>query len=55
MGDLARIGAGNNLAAAVGPESALYLQQAKNTRYIFVLVRNNPEEIGIPKSGEFDL
>src|SRR5882724_8761870 len=42
-------------AAAVGPESALYTQQAKNTRYIFVLVRNNPEEIGIPKSGEFDL
>jgi hypothetical protein len=42
-------------AAAVGPNSALYTQQAKNTRYIFVLVRNNPEEIGIPKSGEFDL
>ncbi|MFN0167579.1 MAG: hypothetical protein ACKV22_14210 [Bryobacteraceae bacterium] len=42
-------------AAALGPQSALYTQQAKNTRYIFVLVRNNPEEIGIPKSGEFDL
>ncbi|MEO7650481.1 MAG: hypothetical protein ABIZ80_08420 [Bryobacteraceae bacterium] len=42
-------------AAAVGPRSDLYTQQAKNTRYIFVLVRNNPEEIGIPKSGEFDL
>ena len=42
-------------AAAVGPNRALYLQQAKNTRYIFVLVRNNPEEIGIPKQGEFDL
>ena len=42
-------------AATVGPNSALYTQQAKNTRYIFVLVRNNPEEIGIPKSGEFDL
>jgi len=41
--------------AAVGPNSDLYMQQAKNTRYIFVLVRNNPEEIGIPKSGEFDL
>lgn len=41
--------------ATVGPQSALYTQQAKNTRYIFVLVRNNPEEIGIPKSGEFDL
>src|SRR5262249_6288905 len=42
-------------AATVGPNSELYTQQAKNTRYIFVLVRNNPEEIGIPKSGEFDL
>jgi len=42
-------------AAAVGPRSDLYTQQAKNTRYIFVLVRNNPEEIGIPKTGEFDL
>jgi hypothetical protein len=42
-------------AAAVGPNSALYTLQAKNTRYIFVLVRNNPEEIGIPKQGEFDL
>ncbi len=42
-------------AAAFGPRSALYTQQAKNTRYIFVLVRNNPEEIGIPKSGDFDL
>lgn len=41
--------------AAVGPNSSLYTQQAHNTRYIFVLVRNNPEEIGIPKSGEFDL
>ena len=42
-------------AATLGPQSDLYTQQAKNTRYIFVLVRNNPEEIGIPKSGEFDL
>jgi len=42
-------------AATFGPQSDLYTQQAKNTRYIFVLVRNNPEEIGIPKSGEFDL
>lgn len=42
-------------AATIGPDSSLYMQQAKNTRYIFVLVRNNPEEIGIPKSGEFDL
>jgi len=43
------------VGAAVGPQRALYEQQAKNTRYIFVLVRNNPEQIGIPKTGEFDL
>jgi hypothetical protein len=42
-------------AAAIGPKRDLYAQQAKNTRYIFVLVRNNPEELGIPKHGEFDL
>ena len=41
--------------AALGPQRELYAQQAKNTRYIFVLVRNNPEELGIPKQGEFDL
>jgi hypothetical protein len=41
--------------AALGKRRALYLQEAKNTRYIFVLVRNNPEEIGIPHTGEFDL
>ena len=41
--------------ATIGKEEALYSQQAKNTRYIFTLVRNNPEKLGIPKSGEFDL
>ncbi|HWF12072.1 MAG TPA: hypothetical protein VG297_26570 [Bryobacteraceae bacterium] len=41
--------------AAAGPQRDLYTQQAKNTRYIFTLVRNNPEKLGIPKSGEFDL
>ncbi len=41
--------------AAIGPNSSLYAQQANNTSFIFVLVRNNPEEIGIPQSGEFDL
>lgn len=30
-------------------------RQAKNTRYVFTLVRNNPEKLGIPKTGEFDL
>ena len=43
------------VAATVGSESSLYMRQAKNTRYIFTLVRNNPDEIGIPKTGEFDL
>jgi hypothetical protein len=41
--------------AAMGSKRSLYAQQAENTRYIFVLVRNNPEELGIPKSGMFDL
>jgi hypothetical protein len=41
--------------ATIGKEEDLYWQQAKNTRYIFTLVRNNPEKLGIPKSGEFDL
>jgi hypothetical protein len=41
--------------ATIGKDEALYSQQAKNTRYVFTLVRNNPEKLGIPKSGEFDL
>jgi hypothetical protein len=46
---------GSLALAAIGPQRDLYAQQAKNTRYIFTLVRNNPEKIGIPKTGEFDL
>jgi hypothetical protein len=46
---------GSLAVAAIGVQRALYAQQAKNTRYIFTLVRNNPEKIGIPKTGEFDL
>jgi hypothetical protein len=46
---------GSLALAAIGPQRALYAQQAKNTRYIFTLVRNNPEKLGIPKTGEFDL
>jgi hypothetical protein len=42
-------------AATVGPQRALFQQQMENTRFIFTLVRNNQEEIGIPKTGEFDL
>ena len=42
-------------AAALGPDHSIHTKQAKNTRYIFNLVRNNPEKLGIPKSGEFDL
>jgi len=41
--------------ATIGSQEALYSQQAKNTRYIFTLVRNNPEKLGIPKTGEVDL
>ena len=42
-------------AAALGPDNSIHRQQASNTKYIFELVRNNPEKLGIPKSGEFDL
>jgi hypothetical protein len=41
--------------ATIGKESSIYSEQAKNTSYVFKLVRNNPEKLGIPKSGEFDL
>lgn len=41
--------------ATIGKQESLYAQQAKNTRYIFTLVRNNPEKLGIPKSGPVDL
>jgi len=40
---------------ALGPHQSLFAKQAQNTRYIFTLVRNNPEKLGIPKSGVFDL
>jgi hypothetical protein len=40
---------------ALSVQQALYAKQAQNTRYIFTLVRNNPEKLGIPKSGPFDL
>src|SRR5262249_4599072 len=42
-------------ASALGPQSAVHLREAENTRYIFTLVRNNPEKLGIPKDGAFDL
>ena len=41
--------------ATLGPQSAIHMRQAQNTSYIFKLVRNNPEKLGVPKSGEFDL
>jgi len=41
--------------ATIGKEASLYSRQARNTRYIFTLVRNNPEKLGIPKEGEFNL
>jgi hypothetical protein len=41
--------------ATIGSQEALYAQQAKNTRYIFTLVRNNPEKLGVPKTGPVDL
>jgi hypothetical protein len=41
--------------ATIGMEEALHWEQAKNTRYVFSLLRNNPEMLGIPKDGGFDL
>ena len=41
--------------AAITSKRKLYAQQARNKRYIFTLVRNNPEALGIPPTGEFDL
>ena len=40
---------------ALGAQQALFAKQAQNTREIFTLVRNNPEKLGIPKVGSFDL
>ncbi len=42
-------------AMAAVSDDSVYWRQAKNTRDIFTLVRNNPEKLGIPKTGEFDL
>ena len=42
-------------AATLGSQRALFQQQMENTRFIFTLVRNNQDELGIPKSGTFDL
>ncbi len=42
-------------AATLGSQRALFQQQMENTRFIFTLVRNNQDELGIPKTGEFDL
>ena len=41
--------------AAIGIDRSIALKQAQNTRYIFVLVRNNPEKLHIPFQGPFDL
>jgi len=53
---LGRLAAQGSLAVdAIGPQQSLFAKQAQNTRYIFTLVRNNPEKLGIPESGSFDL
>jgi hypothetical protein len=43
---------GSLALAALGPQRELYAQQVKNTRYIFTLVRNNPEKLGISEIGK---
>lgn len=45
---------GKMAVEALGDQS-FFAKQAKNTSYIFALVRNNPEKLGIPASGPFDL
>jgi len=40
---------------ALGAESRVTVRQAKNTRYIFVLVRNNPEMLNLPQAGKLEL
>lgn len=53
---IGRLASQGSLAVdALVVQQALYAKQAQNTRYIFTLVRNNPEKLGIPKSGSFDL
>jgi hypothetical protein len=53
---VSRLASQGSLAVdALGTRQSLYAKQAQNTRYIFTLVRNNPEKLGIPKSGPFDL
>ncbi len=49
------ISQGSLTAAALLTKQSEYAKQAENTRYIFTLVRNNPEKLGIPKTGDFDL
>jgi hypothetical protein len=46
---------GSLVVDALGARQSLFAKQAQNTRYIFTLVRNNPEKLGIPKSGPIDL
>jgi hypothetical protein len=46
---------GQIAADAAAGARELYAQQAKNTRYIFTLVRNNPEKLGVPQTGPVDL
>jgi hypothetical protein len=53
---IGRLASQGSLAVdALGTQHSLYGKQAQNTRYIFTLVRNNPEKLGIPKSGPIDL
>src|SRR6266571_4686427 len=50
-----RLASQGKMAVEALGDQTLFAKQAKNTSYIFALVRNNPEKLGIPKSGAFDL
>jgi hypothetical protein len=50
-----RLASQGKMAVEALGDQTLFAKQAKNTSDIFALVRNNPEKLGIPKSGAFDL
>jgi len=52
---MSRLASQGRMAVDALGDQALFAKQAKNTSYIFALVRNNPEKLGIPTSGAFDL
>src|SRR5579859_4022249 len=50
-----RLASQGKMAVGALADQTLFAKQAKNTSYIFALVRNNTEKLGIPECGAFDL